>query len=76
MRGMGEDFSPALLSYKSYSPTRRAGWGLNPGLSTFELVKYVCRNALCGNIFPVGIECVMIQKRFTESKSNHRFPIS
>ena len=40
MRGMGEDFSPALLSYKSYSPTRLAGWGLNPGLSTLALASH------------------------------------
>ncbi len=37
LRGMGEDFSSAFLSYKSYSPTRRAGWGLIPGLSTVEV---------------------------------------
>ena len=40
MRGMGEDFSPTPLSYESYSPTRRAGWGLSPRLSTVELVDY------------------------------------
>ena len=36
---MGEDFSPTLLSWKSYSPTRRAGWGLSPRLSTVELIR-------------------------------------
>ena len=34
---MGEDFSPTLLSYETHSPTRRAGWGLNPGFGTVEL---------------------------------------
>jgi len=37
MRGMREDLSPTLLSHETYSPTRRAGWGLNTGLGTVEL---------------------------------------
>ena len=36
---MGEDFSTTPLSYESYSPTRRAGWGLSPRITTVELDK-------------------------------------
>ena len=41
MRGMGEEFSTTPRSYESYSPTRRAGWGLSPRLSTVELVPLI-----------------------------------
>ena len=40
---MADDFSPTLPSYEAYSPTRRAGWGLNPGLRTFELKDWILR---------------------------------
>ena len=34
----GEILSGNFLNCKAYSPTSQAGWGLNPGLGTVELV--------------------------------------